>query len=434
MRSTKVPLRHCSVASPPCTGSSAALVSTLSPSTHVFVCAYDFAIPDGRHVPFAGPWLKPGFDSRGYLPVNLAFRTAVVRIMLTRFESMVSSVAADYPFIHVVPTQGTLPPGTSSWHNELHPTEEGFKAITRMLITESGSDTALSGRSGLATACPADHTMLAWTFQMTTCRRAYAYCERSKRIARTSRASRRNSAASCSPSPGSWQSPSATISSGWRRPFDAPNGKPRRSMTARPSSRPGCAFSAAHRSSRRCGWNRRSRKISMTGRACAGTRLLRLQAALFQGASLLRFDVRAVWRLQLRQARAERGPEWPVRVDHRRAREDRLPGFAQTSARRGACHRHDTLSSRCRRPLFEGAGFRFVSRASADPWAGPAPHAERGTVHEISGRAAAAPRLHSQQRLPDGASAGGILSTPAGAGSGIDRRPSDRPAMRARRP
>jgi len=113
-----------------------ALVSALSPSTRVFVSAYDFAIPDGRHVLFAGPWLKPGFDDRKYLPVDLAFRTAVVRIMLTRFESMISSVAADYPFIHLVPTQGTLPPGAGSWDNELHPTEEGFKAITRKVISE----------------------------------------------------------------------------------------------------------------------------------------------------------------------------------------------------------------------------------------------------------------------------------------------------------
>ncbi len=111
-----------------------ALVSSLSPGTQVFVCAYDFATPDGRHVPFAGPWLKPGFDERKYLPVDLAFRTAVVRIMLSRFASMISSVSAIYPFIHLVPTQGTLPFGTSGWDNELHPTEDGFKAITRVLI------------------------------------------------------------------------------------------------------------------------------------------------------------------------------------------------------------------------------------------------------------------------------------------------------------
>lgn len=112
-----------------------ALVNRLSPNTQVFVCAYDFAIPDGRKVPFAGPWLKPGFDNREYLPANLAFRTAVVKIMLTRFADMIDSVSATYPFIHLVPTQGTLSPAVTSWDNELHPTEDGFKAITRVLIT-----------------------------------------------------------------------------------------------------------------------------------------------------------------------------------------------------------------------------------------------------------------------------------------------------------
>ena len=111
------------------------LVKTLSPTTQVFVCAYDFATPDGRKVPFAGPWLKPGFDHHKYLPIDLAFRTAVVRIMLTRFASMISSVSATHPMIHLVPTQGTLPAGISKWHNELHPTFDGFEAITRKLIT-----------------------------------------------------------------------------------------------------------------------------------------------------------------------------------------------------------------------------------------------------------------------------------------------------------
>jgi len=108
----------------------------LSPNTRVFVCAYDFAIPDGRKVPFAGPWLKPGFDTRKYLPANLAFRTAVVKIMLARFADIISSVSAVYPFIHLVPTQGTLTPDKVGWDNELHPTYEGFKAITRVLISK----------------------------------------------------------------------------------------------------------------------------------------------------------------------------------------------------------------------------------------------------------------------------------------------------------
>ncbi len=113
-----------------------ALVSRLSPNTHVFVCAYDFAVPDGRKVPFAGPWLKPGFDTRKYLPANLAFRAAVVKIMLTRFAEMISSVSVVYPFMHLVPTQGTLSPDKNGWDNEVHPTYEGFKAITRVLIAK----------------------------------------------------------------------------------------------------------------------------------------------------------------------------------------------------------------------------------------------------------------------------------------------------------
>jgi len=113
-----------------------ALMIRLSPNTRVFVCAYDFAIPDGRKVPFAGPWLKPGFDTRKYLPANLAFRTAVVKIMLARFADIISSVSAVYPFIHLVPTQGTLTPDKVGWDNELHPTYEGFKAITRVLISK----------------------------------------------------------------------------------------------------------------------------------------------------------------------------------------------------------------------------------------------------------------------------------------------------------
>src|SRR6188768_3053776 len=50
--------------------------------------------------------------------------------------------------------------------------------------------------------------------------------------------------------------------------------------------------------------------------------------------------------------------------------------------------------------------FPFVSRAAPDSRTGPATLAERGTVHEISRRPAAAPRLHPQQRVPDGAPAG----------------------------
>ena len=110
-----------------------AVVNRLSPGTLVFVGAYDFAYPDGRKVPFAGPWLRPGFKERGYPLGNLEFLTEVVRIMLARFANMVSSVAADTPNIRLVPTQGTLA-SIKDWDNELHPTKDGFIEITRAFI------------------------------------------------------------------------------------------------------------------------------------------------------------------------------------------------------------------------------------------------------------------------------------------------------------
>ena len=87
-------------------------------------------------------------------------------------------------------------------------------------------------------------------------------------------------------------------------------------------------------------------------RAPSGARLLRLQEALREGASLLRLDVRAVRRLQLRQARADGGSQRALRAGHRRAGEDRLPGVAQTAARRRARRRHHALSRRRRGAVF----------------------------------------------------------------------------------
>ena len=79
--------------------------------------------------------------------------------------------------------------------------------------------------------------------------------------------------------------------------------------------------------------------------------MLRLQAAVRESASLLRFDVRSVRRLQLREARADRGSRRSLRARDGRARQDRLSGIAQAAARRRARHRHDALSGRRREPV-----------------------------------------------------------------------------------
>ena len=83
-------------------------------------------------------------------------------------------------------------------------------------------------------------------------------------------------------------------------------------------------------------------------RLAPGACLLRLQAALFQAAPLLRFNVRCMWRLQLCQARADGRPRRPLCAGDRRAGQDRLSGVPETAAGRRARGRHDAISGRCR--------------------------------------------------------------------------------------
>jgi hypothetical protein len=99
----------------------------LSPDTHLFVHAYDFAIPDGRGVCHFGPWLKPTFDLRRF--PDLPTAAAVVKVMLQQFAAMLESLADSRSRMTVINGQGTLEAVAKSWHNELHPAKAGFNAF-----------------------------------------------------------------------------------------------------------------------------------------------------------------------------------------------------------------------------------------------------------------------------------------------------------------
>ncbi len=107
-------------------------VHRYSPTTQVLLNAYDFAIPDGRGVLFAGPWLAPGLSARGYDVTSLAFRSGVVKLLLQQFAGMLADVHRLYPFMQPMPTQGLLKP--REWANELHPTNSGFRRIAGVFI------------------------------------------------------------------------------------------------------------------------------------------------------------------------------------------------------------------------------------------------------------------------------------------------------------
>jgi hypothetical protein len=95
-----------------------------SPGTHLIFHGYDFAIPDGRGVCFMGPWLKPTFDLRKF-PVASPRRREVVKAMLEQFAALLKTLEANKR-VTFINGQGTLAPNPSSWHNELHPSKDGF--------------------------------------------------------------------------------------------------------------------------------------------------------------------------------------------------------------------------------------------------------------------------------------------------------------------
>lgn len=110
------------------------LRNTLSPTTKLILHGYDFAIPDGRGICHLGPWMKPTFDLRKFQDPPKA--TQVVKVMLERFAAVLSQLAHAHRDVIFIDTQGTLPAGTGSWHNELHPSKKGFDQFARRFQAE----------------------------------------------------------------------------------------------------------------------------------------------------------------------------------------------------------------------------------------------------------------------------------------------------------
>lgn len=128
-----------------------ALVRDVTPGVRLFVHDYDFAIPDGRcvtgHSPhlradfrmcFAGPWMWPAFEERGFHkpgdPIPQLTKD-IVTLILKRFADMLAGLAKKYPNEFVlVHTQGTLKPTQEAklWANELHPYDDSFALLAKL--------------------------------------------------------------------------------------------------------------------------------------------------------------------------------------------------------------------------------------------------------------------------------------------------------------
>jgi lysophospholipase L1-like esterase len=102
---------------------------------------YAHAVPDGRGFlggwwVLPGPWLKPGFDAKGFHDVRQNAR--VVRVLIDRFNAMLERVAALRGFGHVryVDLRDTLSSDATwrrSWADELHPTRSGFGRVAKKI-------------------------------------------------------------------------------------------------------------------------------------------------------------------------------------------------------------------------------------------------------------------------------------------------------------
>jgi len=113
---------------------------TFGSTLPILVHGYDYPVPDGRGYlggfwVLPGPWLEPGFRRKGY--DDLRERSDVMVTLIDRFNAVLAGVAGGPGLAHLrhVDLRRTLSnklPGAAykkSWGDELHPTEQGFRAV-----------------------------------------------------------------------------------------------------------------------------------------------------------------------------------------------------------------------------------------------------------------------------------------------------------------
>jgi hypothetical protein len=114
------------------------LCADVVPDAKIVTHTYDIPQPQNRGGEFfwgrlkTKPWIYP-YLVRREIPTELHY--PIIEEMLGAFGSRLKALA-DEPIcsgrILVVDTQGTLRPGhASDWLNEIHPTEAGFKRVTK---------------------------------------------------------------------------------------------------------------------------------------------------------------------------------------------------------------------------------------------------------------------------------------------------------------
>jgi lysophospholipase L1-like esterase len=102
----------------------------------IFIHGYDYPWPDGRGFTafnFVGPWFHDSFNKKNYPLDNdgdLRQRRNIVKAIIDEFNAMLQSLSANNPnTVCYVNLRGKLP-NQDDWANELHPTTQGFEALS----------------------------------------------------------------------------------------------------------------------------------------------------------------------------------------------------------------------------------------------------------------------------------------------------------------
>jgi len=108
----------------------------------ILIHGYARPVPDGRGFaggwgPLPGPWLEPGFRSKGF--EDLDETTGMAGDLIDRFNHMLRDVIATPGFDHVryLDLRSMLSNGAAYktwWANELHPTKRGFAAVADRFV------------------------------------------------------------------------------------------------------------------------------------------------------------------------------------------------------------------------------------------------------------------------------------------------------------
>lgn len=114
----------------------------------IVVHGYAYPVPDGRGFLggfwlLPGPWLQPGFRQKGYVTrpgdADLPANTKTLEPLIDTFNAMIASVPNGAGLGHVsyldlrpeLSNELTGKKYRKTWANELHPTDDGFKAVAR---------------------------------------------------------------------------------------------------------------------------------------------------------------------------------------------------------------------------------------------------------------------------------------------------------------